>query len=225
MPKVKRRAENAAISDWPDAFVGGAVCLDFINTVEAPGTPHFADRLSSYEMLLQWSLVRGTIQSNTAAKLGRLAGQRSHEAAGVWQEALDLREELYRLVSSIENSEDASAFIKSFNAKLTSLPPVCRLTGNGAGGFIHTLSGTDLREPLWPVLWSMANFLTSDHLPRLGHCHANPCRYVFIDLSRSKSRLWCSSSGCGNRERVRRAYVARPLATERANSRSLNSKN
>jgi hypothetical protein len=33
----------------------------------------------------------------------------------------------------------------------------------------------------------------------------NPhCRLIFLDISRNHSRRWCDTSGCGNRDRVRR---------------------
>jgi len=202
------RAQRLPARTWPDAFVGGATCLDFINTVESPNTPKFVDRLSSYAMLLQWSLARGNLRPGAAAKLARLAERRSQQAVRVWRDGLTLREDLYRLVSSIENGKNPAPLIGRLNARLAALPPVPPLAKTGDRGFLHTLPGLDLREPLWPVLWSAAGLLTSDQLRRIGHCRASPCRYVFIDLSRNKSRQWCSSSGCGNRERVRRAYVA-----------------
>jgi hypothetical protein len=42
---------------------------------------------------------------------------------------------------------------------------------------------------------------------------ANPaCRLVFEDGSRSHSRRWCDSTGCGNRDRVRRARTGAGIA-------------
>jgi predicted RNA-binding Zn ribbon-like protein len=202
-------ARHLAARTWPDAFVGGAICLDFINTVESPNTPKFVDRLSSYATLLTWGLARGNLTPAAAAKLARLAKRRPPQAARVWRDGLRLREDLYRLVSSIETGKAPAPLIARLNARLAALPPLPPLAATTHGGFLHALPGADLREPLWPVLWSVAGLLTSDQLQRLGHCHASPCRYVFIDLSRNKSRQWCSSSGCGNRVRVRRAYVAK----------------
>jgi predicted RNA-binding Zn ribbon-like protein len=76
------------------------------------------------------------------------------------------------------------------------------------GRMVHDLPGRDLSEPIWPVLWSMAGLLAENQTARLGECQAPDCRYVFIDESRNRSRRWCSSDICGNRERVRRAYRA-----------------
>nr|WP_250475193.1 CGNR zinc finger domain-containing protein [Caballeronia sp. GAFFF1] len=34
------------------------------------------------------------------------------------------------------------------------------------------------------------------------------CSWLFLDLSRSKSRRWCSMATCGNRVKARRHYEA-----------------
>jgi predicted RNA-binding Zn ribbon-like protein len=40
---------------------------------------------------------------------------------------------------------------------------------------------------------------------RIKICRNDDCRWVFYDQTKAKTRLWCSSKSCGNRERVRRA--------------------
>lgn len=39
---------------------------------------------------------------------------------------------------------------------------------------------------------------------RLSMCGNPVCRLVFLDGSKSGTRLWCDDAGCGNRDRVRR---------------------
>ena len=46
---------------------------------------------------------------------------------------------------------------------------------------------------------------------RLRACASEPCRDVFIDTSRNRSRRFCSTT-CGNRNAVA-AYLARQAAT------------
>ena len=71
------------------------------------------------------------------------------------------------------------------------------------------LDGKDLRQPLWPVLWSLSALLASSDAARLGACQAEGCGWFFVDESPNHARLWCSSEVCGNRERARRAYAKR----------------
>jgi hypothetical protein len=43
-----------------------------------------------------------------------------------------------------------------------------------------------------------------DHAPRLKVCDNDQCRWLFLDHSKNRSRQWCESATCGNRQRVRR---------------------
>jgi predicted RNA-binding Zn ribbon-like protein len=40
---------------------------------------------------------------------------------------------------------------------------------------------------------------------RIKICRNQDCRWIFYDQTKGKTRCWCSSNNCGNRERVRRA--------------------
>ena len=61
---------------------------------------------------------------------------------------------------------------------------------------------------LWPVVWSAANLLTSRILERVGQCADDRgCGWLFMDLSRNRSRRWCDMKDCGNRDKVRRYYA------------------
>ena len=65
-----------------------------------------------------------------------------------------------------------------------------RAEGNGWDAFIG-----DLMPPLLRVVQ------LRDRLRICGNPH---CRFVFLDLSKNRARLWCDNTGCGNRERVKR---------------------
>jgi predicted RNA-binding Zn ribbon-like protein len=52
---------------------------------------------------------------------------------------------------------------------------------------------------------SFVRTVTDGEAARIKICRNDHCRWVFYDLTKAKSRLWCSSKSCGNRERVRRA--------------------
>lgn len=54
---------------------------------------------------------------------------------------------------------------------------------------------------------AMIDVVRTDELDRLGDCAADDCEGVVIDLSRNRSRRFCSTT-CGNREAVA-AYRAR----------------
>src|SRR5947207_3500356 len=55
------------------------------------------------------------------------------------------------------------------------------------------------------IVRPFANSLSNGDSARIKICRNDGCRWVFYDSTKAKSRLWCSSTSCGNRERVRRA--------------------
>jgi predicted RNA-binding Zn ribbon-like protein len=46
---------------------------------------------------------------------------------------------------------------------------------------------------------------------RIKICRNEGCRWIFYDQTKGKTRCWCSSKSCGNRERVRRARARAQL--------------
>jgi predicted RNA-binding Zn ribbon-like protein len=83
------------------------------------------------------------------------------------------------------------------------------MTENELWAILHDVPGDRLEQPLWPVLWSATALLTSADAARLGRCQAAGCGWLYVDESPNRTRLWCSSEVCGNRERARRAYAKR----------------
>lgn len=195
---------NLHVSRWPGGFVGGALCLDFVNTVEYR-TPHVChDRLADYDMILHWCAARKSLPDRAIARLGQHARREPEGAASAWRNCLGLREELRELVAGLRGAEASSSVAAALNARVATLPPLARLRALADGSrFAFDLPGEDLAEPAWPIIWSAAALLTSDQLARLAQCQASPCRHLFIDWSRNGTRQWCDDR-CGNRARVRR---------------------
>ena len=46
-----------------------------------------------------------------------------------------------------------------------------------------------------------------DRSNRLKMCANDQCHWLFLDESKNRSRQWCGSATCGNRERVRRFRI------------------
>jgi predicted RNA-binding Zn ribbon-like protein len=67
----------------------------------------------------------------------------------------------------------------------------------------------DLRAPLWAFTHRAVDLLTNGPLQRLKVCHR--CRWLFLDVSKNRSRRWCSMEGCGTDDKKER-YVARRRA-------------
>ncbi|MFD2265161.1 CGNR zinc finger domain-containing protein [Lacibacterium aquatile] len=205
MDQVKRQHGPYRSPQWIDSFCGGAVCLDFVNTVEQLDTAKAEERLTSYDALLAWSRARETAAADPLDRLARVAARNPKVAEAVWRDAIALRGEMRAFLHRIEAGETPDP--KPMNERLRTLPALPPLIVGG-DAYLPDLPGRDPGEVVWPVLWSLSALLTSSDAGRLGICGGQGCGYLFLDHSRNRSRRWCSSEGCGNRERARRAYHA-----------------
>jgi predicted RNA-binding Zn ribbon-like protein len=194
---------------WPHRFVAGVVCLDFTNTVDHAGTPREREMLGGYADLLHWSAARGVIGREAALRLHRLAESDRSQASQVVHDAWLLRGTIRRTVDGLRRGVDVGPLVESFSARLAVAGAPALEAETSPGSVRYFLGGARLTEPLHPVLWSLAVFLTSDDAARVTECAADGCNGIFVDRTNSRSRVWCSGAGCGNRARVRRAYESR----------------
>lgn len=70
-------------------------------------------------------------------------------------------------------------------------------------GFHLTDSALGVPEALATIARDTVDLLTGPDRNRLHQCEAEPCGTVFLTAASGRARRWCSSSTCGNRERVR----------------------
>jgi len=212
-------------------FFGGRLCLDFANTLDWRLTADPQELLPDYATFLRWSRMRGLMPLAALDRLEALSARQTATADSVLREAQALRDDICRAAAALARRGAArhdgagdhhELDLAPFNHRLAKLPAQPRLipagtSGDGArnaeAGYVYDLPGRSLEEPLWPILWSWAALLTSLDASRLGSCQGQGCGWFFVDESPNRTRLWCSSEVCGNRERARRAYAKRRAAT------------
>jgi predicted RNA-binding Zn ribbon-like protein len=188
----------------PPELVGGALCVDFANTVGYRGRPSAPqDRLNHYSDLVHWSFHAGALTDARRRQLLRAEKQRPDSAARVLGEAIELREALARLLLGERREED----LASVNRLLARAPSRTRLVRTAEGWDWATTGGEPLEEPLWPVLWSGTDLLTSEQRRWVRACGDAECSWLFLDTSRGHRRRWCSMETCGNRAKARRHYA------------------
>jgi predicted RNA-binding Zn ribbon-like protein len=186
-------------------FVGGRLCLDFVNTCggrNGAGEP-IGERLLEFADLTAWA-VRAGLESGPA--LLKLAEADAAEAVRVYDRAVALREVCYRLIRNvILQKPPAAGDIAILNQEwadalrhraLAPGPPYLQL--KWAGGEQR------LDRTLWAVAESAAQLLGSNDTGRLRQCGGVDCGWLFEDLSRNRSRQWCDMQMCGNLAKVRR---------------------
>ncbi len=190
-------------------LLAGELCLDFANTAEWHASDDPFEHLESYSDLLTWAEHAEIISSQTAGKLRASADERSGEARRVYEGAIGLREAIYAVFAAIAHGDHpGGADLDRINSDLARWLPRTRIADTSRR-FIWQWAGKDdeLERPLWPVIRSAVNLLTSDRLGRVGQCADDRgCGWLFLDESRNHSRRWCSMEDCGNRAKAKRFY-------------------
>jgi predicted RNA-binding Zn ribbon-like protein len=182
-------------------LLGGAPCLDFVNTVEWRGAPQPSERLTGYCELLLWAEAAETIDRKTRRRLEIAAARDPGAAASALAEAIALRDTLAALFTA-----PRPALVERLNAWLARAPERRRLAASGDRLDWAAERGSDaFLAPLWRVVWSAADLLVSGQAARVRACADRRCAWLFLDTARRRRR-WCSMEGCGNRAKARRHY-------------------
>ena len=183
--------------------------LDFSNTVEWRNGDRREDSLETFESLVDWSAEKGVISRDDAPSILRSAREERTEESTLLR-AVQLRETIYRIFSSVAHDrrpdeKDVGALNKFLSAYPVSSSVV--RVGQEYSWVLVPGSSAEARM-LWPVAKSAADLLTSDQLGRVTECanEEEGCGWVFLDKTRSGTKKWCSSTGCGNRAKVRAWY-------------------
>jgi predicted RNA-binding Zn ribbon-like protein len=199
--KTKKHAGNLSL-------LGGRPCLDFVNTLDWRGTDHPLEFLRTYHDLVVWSRHVGTISDQQATRLSQKAQIEISGAAAVLQDAIALREAIYRIFSSSAAGlpvaeQDLMIFNRRLGAAMQSSQIIQQqqeliLTANGDPEKLDWI--------LNPLVRSAADLLVSAERQRVKKCGDPACGWLFLDVSRNRSRRWCDMRDCGNRAKAGRFY-------------------
>jgi len=115
-----------------------------------------------------------------------------------------------RLFAAWEESGQPGRFAGMVNDLLEESDARPWLTDHDGSWHLH------VTKPDAPVLhrlaaqigFAFADLVRLGETERLRHCTAPGCQAVLVDLSRNRSRLYCDTGNCGNRQHVA-AYRAR----------------
>ncbi len=185
-------------------FVGGRLCLDFVNTANRLEGEACDERLTSFDDVLVLGRRLGLIDTAAGARLAKRAADEPAAAAAGLAEVVDLRDGLWRLFA--QPDDDRTADLARLNQAIGD-GGALKLVMSGGGLAID--AGDDLTAWLSrPVAYSALELLTSARLTRVKTCPGMRCSWIFLDESPNASRRWCSMETCGNRAKARRFYRA-----------------
>lgn len=190
---------------------GGESCLDFVNTVAWRLTDRSVEYLGSYGDLLAWGRQTDLLTSDETRILSERATTNPEEARATLSHAIALREAFHRVLSdAIVGGQPDEGSLAMLNRELSRALSRLRVVHAPEDTYVWAWDwDSDSREPepdrpLWPVVRSAAELMTSPKLDRVKVCAGKGCGWMFLDESRNGSRRWCDSRDCGNRERVRK---------------------
>jgi predicted RNA-binding Zn ribbon-like protein len=203
-----RLGETGQWFDTPDGqrwwFDSGCLCLDFAYTggmagprdgERVPNEPW--ERLPTAEYLATWLHDRFPAIDATCEE---------HEL----RDARTLRDAIANLAyAAVGGNPFAARDVDVVNlyASTPDLPPVLPGGGRQAGR-----GRPRATQALSAIARDAVAVFGSDARDRFRTCAADDCGLVYLDVSRSRNRRWCSMQRCGNRAKVR-AHRARRAGT------------
>ncbi len=191
-------------------LVGGALCLDFVNT-----RGNYIDKLNptydyfeSYADILSWARQAGVITREEQQALDKVAEDRPQETESAFRRAKELRESIQRtFLAASEGLPPETHSFDLLNSHIAEAMCHARVehTQDGYQWGWESAEG-NLERILWPIARSAADLLISNKLARVHECAGDTCGWMFIDTSKNHSRRWCDMKDCGNTAKARRYY-------------------
>lgn len=199
-------------------LVGGALCLDFVNTLGAATSDQPTEYLPTYAALVVWSAHAGLLTPADAAHLIAHATQRPADGNTALQDAQRLRAVLHRVfVAVAQGTVPPAEDLALLNTLLAIAAGQTRVMPTSAGYAWTWADDPDaLDRMLWPIVRSAAVLLVTGDLSRVRVCGGDRCGWLFVDTSKNRSRRWCDMQDCGNVAKVRRFRTRQHHAQDQA---------
>jgi len=190
-----------------DPGVGGHLVLNFVNTCGGAGKDRDVERLVDWRDAIDWATANDVLNPTDSRLIEKARFRAGHRPSDILKDLTELREALHAVFSAI-----AGGVLPSETARL-------RLEGYIVEAMSHSTLCVEGRAPVrWTVCPEKAGsallkdrlaiaaseLLSQPVLSNVRECGA--CSWLFLDLSRSRSRRWCSMATCGNRAKAQRHY-------------------
>ncbi len=198
-------------------LTGGALCLDFVNTLDDRPSGEPKELLKQYVDLARFGEDAGILRAAQVDHLFELSQANPEAAQHALGAAIQLREAMYAVFAAIVNRKPVPAaamitvnqYVQMAGQHSHLVPTNVRVSGQTTGHFELRFEGAanDFEAPLWAIARSAADLLASDRLAFVRACSSKTCQWLFLDTSKNHRRRWCDMKLCGNRAKVRRFYA------------------
>ena len=201
-------------ADHPFEFIGGALALDFTNTIGGTHRAPDHEHLQQYDDLVDFAVQSGGISSGEERRLKSEARRHPLRAKEVLRRGIALREAMWRFFEArVAGRPSQSNDLALVNQEIGDALSHARVVAQDNGFTWGWDDEGSLDRPLWPIARSAADLISSpDALAQLRECASETCEWLFLDRSRNHTRRWCDMNDCGGRAKVRRFRAKRARA-------------
>ncbi len=192
-------------------LIGGALCLDFLNTLDDRYSSEPKELLKSYTDLARFARDAGILTDLQADRLAAQSEKSPEPAQQVLAAAIEMREAMYAVFWALVRRKPLPpSALSTLNRYIQEAAQHASLVPHAQHFEWQFDSSPDhLEAPLWPIASSAAELLASDQLQFVRACASKTCEWLFVDESKNHRRRWCDMTKCGNRAKVRRFYKSR----------------
>jgi predicted RNA-binding Zn ribbon-like protein len=196
----------AQIRQHPFKLAGGHPALDFINTVHDWTASERRDYLSDFADAIRFGETAGVLTRGEVSRLRcrtpRLELKRLRELRGLLRRVFQMRlsgrapngTDLEKLGADLFESARATRFVVTADRRSSRLPMRREVNAELAGDATLRLR----------IVEAGVALLLSAAMLRVKSCPT--CGWFFLDLSKNRSRRWCSMDTCGAVAKSRRYY-------------------
>ena len=192
-------------------LMGGAVCLDFVNTLDDRFSAEPKELLQHYVDLARFAEDTGILPDLQVDRLMTRSMQQPDSAKRALASAIQLREAISEIFYALarKNPVPAAAVVILNQHVQEAAQHLALVAGRRHFEWKFEGDSYDLFAPLWPIARDAAELLASERLEFVRTCASKTCEWLFLDESKNHRRRWCDMTKCGNRAKVRRFYARR----------------
>ena len=194
--------------------MAGAVCQDFVNTLDDRFTDQPKELLKSYVDLARFGEDTGILSDQQVDHLFPLSIEYHEDAQEALKSAIELREAISEIFYAVARSKPVSASaLSALNAHLHKGAQHLKLVpGKTLFQWKFESHPNDFDAAIWPIARDAAELLTSERLQFVRACASKTCEWLFLDETKNHRRRWCDMTKCGNRAKAKRFYARQKIA-------------
>lgn len=175
---------------------GGALCLDFINTVSDYFIDEPVNYIQSEEEWITWLVRVKLLERDVQFK----------ESSFDLRKILELREILYHIfINYITKKTISASGLKKFNKYLEWANRHINIKLD-EDRIVESFQYDSLsaNNYLIPIIKSAKDLLISDSVKYIKQC--GNCGWIYLDKSKNRTRRWCNMKACGNKIKTQKYY-------------------